>query len=312
MNQTPAIAEQPVDLAAISPGLLSLEHAWRGESAMEAIRCRVTAQASGILFPELAACADSGRYFLHIPKTAGTSTNRFFDNLGLHANTWLWDQMAHLERTGCPVHTAFYSGHFHMHLEPYLGRKLTRLTMLRDPVARTISHYQHVRRHPQHPAHDIAQHMDLKEFCINPRTRHMVENYQARYLVDFGLDPRSLGAVCTQEDLSNYLLQDMLEKITRGVVAPDLLYAAAAENLNSFAAVGTTEEFPVTMERFAAALGFQPPPRFDERHNTAGNSLSPSDLDADTLGAVCQATEVDQALHRLVQSQSVPSPSSTS
>ncbi len=261
----------------------------------------VSRQANGVLFPELAGCADSGQYFLHIPKTAGTSTNQFFDTLGLRANISLWDQLLHLERIDGPVHVPFYSGHYHMHLEPYLGRKLTRLTMLREPVARTISHYQHAKRDPHHPAYDMVQCMDLKEFCTNSRTRHMVENYQARYLVDFGLDPRSLGAAFTPDDLSRFLLQDMLEIMTTGVVADDLLYAAAASNLRSFAAVGTTEEFVDTMERFAVALGFPLPPHFDERHNTADNSLQPSDLDTETMRVVCRATEVDQALHRLVQ-----------
>ena len=76
----------------------------------------------------------------------------------------------------------FFRGHFLTHLEPYLGRKLATFTMLRDPVERTISHYYHVRRDPDHPSHEDTSRMSLREFCVDPLTRHMVENFQAGYL----------------------------------------------------------------------------------------------------------------------------------
>jgi hypothetical protein len=86
------------------------------------------------------------------------------------------------------------SGHFHMHLEPFAGRKLKRFTISPDPVARTISHHLHVKRAPGHPYFQMARLISLLEFCTHPKTRHMVENYQARYLVDFGIDRRVPGA----------------------------------------------------------------------------------------------------------------------
>ena len=62
--------------------LLASERNWLSQDSLERIRKRASDQSIGILFPELSSLAVSGTYFLHIPKTAGTSTNRFFGHWG--------------------------------------------------------------------------------------------------------------------------------------------------------------------------------------------------------------------------------------
>lgn len=280
-------------------GLANFERTWRTSERFEAVRRLVSAQRRGELFPNLPECIEPGYYFLHIPKTAGTSTNRFLDSLSPRLGAGLWDQLIELERRGAPISAALISGHFHMHLEPFVGKKLKRFTILRDPVARTISHYLHVKRAPEHPYYKIVQSLSLLEFCTHPKTRHMVSNYQARYLVNFGIDPRLAGALCTHEELSTFQLQDLLERLTLDAVPEDLLLSAAEANLASFAAIGVVDKFPEAMRRFAAVFGCKEiPSLFDERHNVAPEPHAEANLDSKTRLAIIGATQVDLALYR--------------
>jgi FkbM family methyltransferase len=280
--------------------LTEFERKWRTPENLDAVQRLVAQQAGGELFPTLADCAEPGYYFLHIPKTAGTSTNRFLELLSPRLEAWLWDQLIERERAGAPTFGALMSGHFHMHLEPFAGRKLKRFTILREPVARTVSHYLHVKRAPDHPYFQMAQSLSLLEFCTHPKTRHMVENYQARYLVDFGIDVRVPGALCSAEELASFQLQDLLDRLTVEAVPDDLLHSAAAANLESFGAVGVTEKFPQAMQKFAAIFDRADAPKFfNERHNAAPGPVS---LDAETRSAILRVTEVDLALYHKVDS----------
>jgi hypothetical protein len=281
--------------------LATFERTWRTGECSETVRRHVLAQSRSELFPNLPECSESRYYFLHIPKTAGTSTNRFLESLCPKLHAWLWDHLIERERRGAPTSAALISGHFQMHLEPFVGKKLKRFTILRDPVARTISHYLHVKRSPDHPYHKVVQSLSLFEFCTQPKTRHMVSNYQARFLVDFGINPRVAGALCSDEDLSTFQLQDLLERMTFEAVPEDLLLSAAQANLASFAAIGIVDRFSEAMRRFAAVFGCKEAPSlFDERLNTAPEPLAEPNLDSKTRLAIMRATQVDLALYRSV------------
>ncbi len=125
-----------------------------------------------------------GVYFFHIPKTAGVSTWRFLEHAYPASQIcpyWLWDQLIRVSPNELRNWDIF-RGHFLSHLELYTGRQFKTFTLLRDPVQRTISHYYHVRRSPEHPFYAHAVRLTIKEFCMHPSTRHMVVNYQCGYL----------------------------------------------------------------------------------------------------------------------------------
>lgn len=281
--------------------LANFERTWRTHEHLDALRCLVAAQIRGELFPNVPEASEPSYYFLHIPKTAGSSTIRFLDSLCPRLRVGLWDQLIELERIGAPISAPLVAGHFHMHLEPFLGQKRKRFTILRDPVARTISHYLHVKRAREHPYSEMVQSMSLLEFCTHPKTRHMVVNYQARFLVDFGIDPRVPGALCTQQELSSFQLQDLMDRLTLDAVPEDLLLSATEANLASFAAVGITEKFPEAMRQFATVFGREEGSApYDERHNLAPEPLLETNLDAKTRLAILGAVQVDLALYRRV------------
>ena len=123
-------------------------------------------------------------YFCHIPKTAGMSTWQLLEWMYPAESICpgrMWEDIIFVSPEVLTSYRAF-RGHFLAWLEPYLGRKLSIFTILRHPVERTISHYSHARRAPEHPYYQEANTLSLAEFCTHSRTRRLVQNYQAAYL----------------------------------------------------------------------------------------------------------------------------------
>ena len=206
----------------------------------------------------------------------------------------MWEDIIHVPMEVMKTYDAF-RGHFLAYLEPYLGRRLTAFTLLRDPVERTISHYCHVQRAPEHPFHADALALSLAEFCTHPRTQHMVRNYQAGYLACLGnKDPRELARTMTVHDLAAYKLQLALDPSPAEFPARDELYRAACSRLRSFTAVGITEKLRESMLLIASRLGGSRPPDFGRR-NVGPNRIAVSD--GHTIGVIRACTDVDHALY---------------
>src|SRR6516225_5389223 len=240
-----------------------------------------------------------GCYFYHIPKTAGMSTWQLLEhNYSKEAICpgRMWEDIIELPMEQLAGYMVF-RGHFLAYLPPYLDRQLRTFTILRDPVERTVSHYCHVLRSPEHPLYLITQSLSLAEFCIDQRTRHIVQNYQTRCLACLPLKPlRKLAAEMTRQDFAAYRLQLALDPTTvdEGSIAPAALYRAAKERLASFVAVGLTERFGESLQRIATALELPPPPAFSMR-NVAPNRVE--HLDSHTLERIRESTKIDGALY---------------
>src|SRR5262249_24908647 len=69
-----------------------------------------------------------------------------------------------------------YAGHFPFMARDLIGGELTTLTLLRDPVARTVSHLKHFKR-----LHDRFHDLPLEEIYEDPFVfRHFVDNHQTK------------------------------------------------------------------------------------------------------------------------------------
>ena len=89
---------------------------------------------------------------LHIPRTVGISLaailERRFDG-ELICPVHLWHDLLRISRDYLRRYRLFRA-HFYSYLNHFLGTDLAHLTMLRDPVERSVSHFEYVRRAPEH------------------------------------------------------------------------------------------------------------------------------------------------------------------
>ncbi|WP_243039094.1 sulfotransferase family 2 domain-containing protein [Dyella sedimenti] len=132
------------------------------------------------------------KYFIHIPKTAGTSLRAavFGAKLGcgkVRAVYSAEDYAALTDNGGCESNTLFF-GHFSFGIHQLLGDASPQyVTVIRNPVDRVVSLYNHHMRFPSSPYHAMLNEqrlslIDFVEGCITPETNNeVVRNLSASY-----------------------------------------------------------------------------------------------------------------------------------
>ena len=137
-------------------------------------------------------------YFLHIPKTAGTSLRQWLSDLYGAEQFLPCDHLDDLKAMSPETiqQYRFFSGHFSTHLAEFLNPQPATITWLREPIARQISDYHFTRDQFEHLAqialshgrHDWiefwkqTQHLSLAELCQCEAHLGYSDNLQVRYL----------------------------------------------------------------------------------------------------------------------------------
>jgi hypothetical protein len=245
---------------------------------------------------------DRAIYFQHIPKTAGSSVMEW---LGSHyadrlCPVGIADELVMIPPEKLATYQAFV-GHFHSYLGPYLGRDLMTVTTLREPVARTRSHWHQVRRHQQHPHHHRVINQSFSDFVMDDLNRVMIEDYQARYLVKLPLSLSAMAGRFSDADHARFALSEMLEQTSQLVDKSELLGGARAV-LNSMAVVGVTERLHDFLIRFAEAADLpQPLSTVVPRANVTNRQDAKAEgLSAEALRRLQQLTRIDRQLYDAV------------
>lgn len=202
----------------------------------------------------------SGRplYFLHIPKTAGSTLSRYLE-AGFRADevcpASTWDALLKLSPDKLGTYRLF-RGHFGAMLHDVLPRRPDVITFLRDPVEQAVSAWLYLQRHPTNPQHAEVMRQG-PDFAAYVRARPA--NPQARYL---GIDvapPELLRRRSFRGYSRGHEAHELFVRATEG--QPDLL-ARAVGRLHECLAFGIVDRFNDSLELVADSLGWAPPGGF--------------------------------------------------
>jgi hypothetical protein len=206
--------------------------------------------------------APSGVYLLHIPKTAGTSLRVLLENY-FDANEI------------CPAYTIyealtipesdlgkyrFYRGHMGYGLVTLLESSNIRpvtVVLLRQPVARAISHFRYISKDTKHPKHDIIkkQGLTLLDFLRDKRLRGELCNMQVK----------QIAQNITAEGLRlAYAGSGGMQAFTRAYqshkprMSPHAELDLAIRRLETLEVVGVVESYEQSVDLIAHRLGLRP------------------------------------------------------
>ncbi|WP_456380189.1 hypothetical protein [Thiolapillus sp.] len=236
-------------------------------------------------------------YFLHIPKTAGTTFRVLLEN------------HFHMDDI-CPAYEFFqikqyadeqlarfrlFRGHMGYNLVNYLPGKPLTLVMLRDPLERAVSHFEYIRRDPAHPKHRIIRErrMGLKEYLLDPVLSAEVTNAQVRPLAHLA------GRSQLQDLLAKTTSQEAFARAwrhTEGMLPPDdELLDIALQRLQGMDFVGIAECLDQGMELAAWMLGSRASRQAQSLNINPGRTCLES-LPGDVLELLEQVTFLDRQL----------------
>jgi hypothetical protein len=199
-------------------------------------------------------------YFLHIPKTSGISLQHFLLQIGGPENvspSLLWDHLV----TGTyqvSEQTRFLTGHFGGLLPLWLKRWPRILTMLREPLARAVSHINHIQREEQHPLHALAAGLSVLQYCEHPVLRRTIDNLQARYLASLSFSLALLpkpGQQAGGQAWGSVSVQ--FEEALSALDRETGLLDAALRALAAVDAFGLCEAHGASLRIFARLLGWE-------------------------------------------------------
>jgi FkbM family methyltransferase len=191
---------------------------------------------------------DAPVYFLHIPKTAGLTLSTFLGSLYLDSEfwhrggeRWTWESM--LKWTPEELrHCQIINGHFAGYLFKHYPLPLRYFTLVRDPLSRAVSHYEHVLRDKTHYFHGLAQELGtFGAYLRDERTQPTIVNFQLRCL-GATFDPVEVAKTLTPGQIAQGELEKHLDTMPLDRPIEELLQTAQAR-LDQMFFVGITERF---------------------------------------------------------------------
>lgn len=126
-------------------------------------------------------------YFWHIPKTAGSTITAWLDCHAADSEIFrpqLLPDFLAAHAAGALTGIRLMRGHYADAPIALLPVRPLTFTVLREPLARTMSHLAHVDRDPSHPLHERVRHYDGDvDGVLRDRVLcRMLMDFQARYL----------------------------------------------------------------------------------------------------------------------------------
>ena len=169
--------------------------------------------------------------------------------------------------------TRFIAGHFTYNLAPIFSQTPIYITMLRDPVERTISEYAQIKRSPEHFAYEFAKDRTLLEYVSDPRSRAVYGNIQTRFI---GFDNPT-------GETGRWKITDNPENLKR-----------ALERLETFAFVGVVERYDESMAVLCDTFDWELPAMPDTLNLSTNR---PSDIPQEAIDIIREHNRQDSVLY---------------
>ncbi len=225
---------------------------------------------------------DKKAIYIHIPKTGGSTLHAIIsrvykDKERFHVKNNrelpLFDQLSDSEKLDIKIlegHMAF--GHHDKFLTP---NEVNYFSMMRDPVKRIISNYNHIITRPRHDYH--------KELVDN--------NYTLKQYVESGV-------IANTENAQVRLFANAIN-LPHGKCTKETLETAKQNVENHFSVVGINECYDETLLLIKNYYNWATP--YYVRKNVGNRGSKPADLDDETLAAIQKYNALDIELYAWVK-----------
>jgi len=228
-------------------------------------------------------------HFLHIPKTAGRSVRAVLEN------HFAWSELCPgtvlPDIFGCaPSELSrwrLFCGHYGRYIHGLLDRAPVEMTFLRDPIARSVSHYRDLQAREGTWLYEYVNTHTFDEFVLDPAVSTELMNLQTRFLALDDIDKDFFGYSRRRDGDLPGLIADFSSRA---------LLDRALKNLDAMAFVGLQERFDESLVLLAATFGWSPP-REAPRRNTARAKFDLSTVSAQAMDRLREITALDQVLY---------------
>ncbi|GAB4384001.1 MAG: sulfotransferase family 2 domain-containing protein [Phycisphaerales bacterium] len=199
--------------------------------------------------------------FHHFPKTAGSTFRRILETLFPPEQVCPAEIDDEIDALTAADRARYrlYAGHFNYDTVVRHFPDAVKLTFLRDPVARVVSHFHNIttpRRHPETWKARAAQRPVVREFL------DAIEGMTLEEFVYFD-HPRARSIVCNLQ--TRCMLRDAKERyrkvfrqMGKEAIYVDEWVEEAKSELERFEFVGVQEHFDLSLQHFAMVFGLRP------------------------------------------------------
>lgn len=236
-------------------------------------------------------------FFLHLPKTGGVTVEtllkqEFDDN---QICPWYYEE-DYYRGSSSPSNYSLFLGHVPYYAKKIIPETVYTFTIIREPVARTISAFEHIARDSFHPQNKMMNQEapTLKQFMEHPRLGVALTNPQTRYLgneFDFAY-------VFEQVRSHNMPIAKALHVTNeaRRKQAVEDTFKNAIKNLESMDRFGLTDNLSVCLQEVQKDLGFVVNHEVPKMNANPGSGSALEKYSAEDLDVVRKYNEYDLKL----------------
>ena len=230
-------------------------------------------------------------FFMHIPKTAGMSMRAYLENQYYGQDICPAVSWPDLVRSGAEMSRyRLVHGHFQYNMRAALPPETKCLTVLREPLLRTISALRHLQRDPAfHPDHALARGLNLKQILRNPRLMSRQKNIQA-------------AALCASAPPAAVI--DSLRKARPSQIGSDpadleapATFELAAQRLEEIEFLGFTEKLWMVLAQLSGEMNYHPADALPAINDAPNQPTALEGMDAEDLELLRHYNDIDLKIY---------------